>query len=166
MPRPGQSRERRPDNRHPSHSIEIRTRNLKESADRHGRHPRRFFPSFRCTNHRPSGSAHTVQPRRHENTSPTGKPDYGEKRGRCIPTATRGITAGIDSALYGHLSLLPGPFSSSRIRISLFRRFRHRKRLCPPEPYRFKPTQPLPVVQPPDRQDSGFCTTNSYINGV
>lgn len=80
MPRPGQSRERRPDNRHPSHSIKIRTRNLKESADRHGRHPRRFFPSFRCANHRPPGSAHTVQPRRHENTSPTGKPDYGEKR--------------------------------------------------------------------------------------
>lgn len=44
------------------------------------RHPRRFFPSFRCANHRPPGSAHTVQPRRHENTSPTGKPDYGEKR--------------------------------------------------------------------------------------
>lgn len=101
MPRPGQSRERRPDNRHPSHSIEIRTRNLKESADRHGRHPRRFFPSFRCTNHRPSGSAHTVQPRRHENTSPTGKPDYGEKRERYLPTATRRITIGIDSVLHG-----------------------------------------------------------------
>lgn len=65
------------------------------------RHPRRFFPSFRCTNHRPSGSAHTVQPRRHENTSPTGKPDYGEKRERYLPTATRRITIGIDSVLHG-----------------------------------------------------------------
>lgn len=157
MPRPGQSRERRPDNRHPSHSIEIRTRNLKESADRHGRHPRRFFPSFRCANHRPPGSAHTVQPRRHENTSPTGKPDYGEKRGRYLPTATRRITIGIDSVLHGPPPV-PEYLSACRLR--------HRKRLCHSEPYRFNLAQPPAVVRPPDRQDSGFCTTNSYINGV
>ena len=109
MPRPGQSRERRPDNRHPSHSIEIRTRNLKESADRHGRHPRRFFPSFRCANHRPPGSAHTVQPRRHENTSPTGKPDYGEKE--------RAVSS--DRHLpYHHRHRFSPARSSSRTRIS------------------------------------------------
>ena len=160
MPRPGQSRERRPDNRHPSHSIEIRTRNLKESADRHGRHPRRFFPSFRCTNHRPSGSAHTVQPRRHENTSPTGKPDYGEKRERYLPTATRRITIEI-YPLSLHDAL---PISCTRISFSLSTPTP--KRLCHSEPYRFNLAQPPAVVHPPDRQDSGFCTTNSYINGV
>lgn len=57
MPRPGQSRERRPDNRHPSHSIEIRTRNLKESADRHGGIP--------AVSSRPSAAPTTGRPARH-----------------------------------------------------------------------------------------------------
>ncbi len=157
LPRPGQSRERRPDNRHPSHSIE----DADSKHERIRRPPRAASPPFLPV--LPAAPT-TGRPARHIQYNRDGMKIH--PRQASPTTAKREAVSSDRHPPYHHRHRFSPARSSSCTRISFSLSTPTPKRLCHSEPYRFNLAQPPAVVHPPDRQDSGFCTTNSYINGV